>query len=100
MSFFFHGLLVQIIQIAMYSLRTWRASSIWWRTRYYFPEKPYQQTWRERLKPLRRALRDLGFDWMLRWSDRIWRVELLGRKAGIPQMGRTELRRLFVNFIH
>ena len=100
MSYSFHGLPEHFIQKAMYSLRTWRASSIWWRTRYYFPEKPYQETWRERLKPLRRALRDLGFDWMLRWSDRIWRVEMLGRKAGIPQMGRIELRRLFVEFIH
>lgn len=100
MSYSFHGLPEHFIQKAMYSLRTWRASSIWWRTRYYFPEKPYQQTWRERLKPLRRALRDLGFDWMLRWSDRIWRVEMLGRKAGIPQLGRIELRQLLVKSIH
>nr|YP_010933132.1 hypothetical chloroplast RF1 [Klebsormidium subtilissimum]YP_010933144.1 hypothetical chloroplast RF1 [Klebsormidium subtilissimum]WKT08090.1 hypothetical chloroplast RF1 [Klebsormidium subtilissimum]WKT08091.1 hypothetical chloroplast RF1 [Klebsormidium subtilissimum] len=100
MSYSFHGLPEHFIQKAMYSLRTWRASKIWWRTRYYFPEKPYQQTWRERLKPLRRALRDVGFEWMLRWSDRIWRAEMLGRKAGIPQLGRIELRKLLVKSIH
>lgn len=100
MSYSFHGLPEHFIQKAMYSLRTWRASPIWSRTRYYFPEKPYQQTWRERLKPLRRALRNLGFDWMFRWSDRIWRAEMLGRKAGIPELGRIELRKLFVKSIH
>jgi len=100
MSYSFHGLPEHFIQKAMYSSRTWRASPIWWRTRYYFPEKPYQQTWRERLKPLRRGLRDLGFDWMFRWSDRIWRAEMLGRKAGIPELGRIELRKLFIKSIH
>jgi hypothetical protein len=100
MSYSFHGLPEHFIQKAMYSSRTWRASPIWWRTRYYFPEKPYQKTWRERLKPLRRDLRDLGFDWMFRWSDRIWRAEMLGRKAGIPELGRIELRKLLVKSIH
>ena len=99
MSYSFHGLPEHFIQKAMYSLRTWRASSTWWRTRYYFPEKPYQQTWRERLKPLRRSLRDQGFDWMVRSSDRIWRVEMLGRKAGMPQLGRMELYQFIVKSI-
>nr|YP_010932691.1 hypothetical chloroplast RF1 [Klebsormidium dissectum]YP_010932703.1 hypothetical chloroplast RF1 [Klebsormidium dissectum]WKT06457.1 hypothetical chloroplast RF1 [Klebsormidium dissectum]WKT06458.1 hypothetical chloroplast RF1 [Klebsormidium dissectum] len=100
MSYSFHGLPERFIQKAMYSLRTWRASPTWWTTRNYFPEKPYQQTWRERLKPLRRSLRDQGFDWMVRRLDRIWRAEMLGRKAGIPQLGRIEFRKFLVKSIH
>ena len=99
MSYSFHGLPERFIQKAMYSLRTWHASPTWWRTRHYFPQNPYQQTWRERLKPLRRSLRDKGFDWILRQYDLIWRAEMAGRKAGIPGLGRSEFRKLLAEAI-
>ena len=84
MSYSFHGLPEPFIQKAMYSLRTWRASPTWWRARNYFPENPYQQTWREKLKPLRRYLRDKDLNSMFREWDRIWRIEMAGRKVGQP----------------
>jgi hypothetical protein len=100
MSYSFHGLPEPFIQKAMYSLRTWYASPTWWATRNYLPEKPYQPTWRERLKPLRRSLRDQGLDWIVLRLDRIWRAEMLGRKAGIPQLGRIAFRKFVARSIH
>nr|YP_010932478.1 hypothetical chloroplast RF1 [Interfilum massjukiae]YP_010932490.1 hypothetical chloroplast RF1 [Interfilum massjukiae]WKT06041.1 hypothetical chloroplast RF1 [Interfilum massjukiae]WKT06042.1 hypothetical chloroplast RF1 [Interfilum massjukiae] len=84
MSYSFHGLPEPFIQKAMYSLRTWRASPTWWRVRNYFPENPYQQTWREKLKPLSRYLRDGNLNSMFREWDDIWRIEMAGRKVGQP----------------
>jgi hypothetical protein len=86
MSYSFHGLPEPFIQKAMYSLRTWRASPTWWRARNYFPENPYQQTWREKLKPLRRYLRDKDLNSMFREWDRTWRIEMAGRKVGQPAL--------------
>lgn len=104
MSYSFHGLPERFIQKTMYSSRTWRASSTWLRTRYSFGQNPYphpyQQTWRERLKPLRRYLREQGVDWMVNRFDPIWREKIMDLKTDSSKVFTIELAKSLAQFIY